>query len=224
MKSILFYSMVLIGLIGCGGGGADNNFIGTSDDVTLTATEENLLNAINNARRQAQMCGATSMPSVPDLDWNRKLALASLDHANDMAKNNYRKEDNNDPTILMTSIDDGSISEVVSINRHGVEHKTIHVGSGTSTDVSVKNDPNYNKSTFIERIKYRGYHFSRAAENITVGNATNTAEKAIERWLNSEGHCKNLMSDQFTEVGMAYVDDENTFYQYYWVQEFGYPQ
>ena len=88
----------------------------------------------------------------------------------------------------------------------------------------IKNDPNYNKSTFIERIKYRGYHFSRAAENITVGNATNTAEKAIERWLNSEGHCKNLMSDQFTEVGMAYVDDENTFHQYYWVQEFGYPQ
>jgi len=233
MKKIYLPLLLGVLLTGCGGGGTtsavsttngitDSNITSASAPSILTASQKSFLDAINAARAQDQTCGTTPMPKTTALVWNKKLELASIDHANDISANNYRQEDKNDPTVLMTNVDDGTIKEVTSINRHGIEHETFHVGSGTSTDVALGSYSQYNESTFVERIGHRGYTgYRTAGENITVGTNTVTAQQAVQLWIDSPKHCMNLMNPDFTEVGMGHVEVPNTFYTHYWVQEFG---
>ena len=47
------------------------------------------------------------------------------------------------------------------------------------------------------------------------------AVEAMEGWLKSPGHCKNIMKAEFKEVGMAVYFNESSHYSYYWTQDFG---
>lgn len=47
------------------------------------------LNAINRVRQQGCTCGTTYMPPAAPLVWNNQLEVAAIDHARDMAENNY---------------------------------------------------------------------------------------------------------------------------------------
>lgn len=69
-----------------------------------------------------------------------------------------------------------------------------------------------NGSTAGERIVAAGYNWKAYGENIAKGYATEQA--VMDGWLNSEGHCKNIMSSLFREMGVARVGT-------YWSQEFG---
>ncbi|MGX2968723.1 CAP domain-containing protein [Ursidibacter sp. B-7004-1] len=68
--------------------------------------------------------------------------------------------------------------------------------------------------TPFDRIKKEGYEYSTAGENIAMGNKTST--DALQSWLNSPGHCSNIMNPKFTQMGMARSG-------IYWVQTFGTP-
>lgn len=72
-----------------------------------------------------------------------------------------------------------------------------------------------NGNKFTDRIRATGYEYFTAGENIAFGY--NTEEQVVEAWLNSEGHCRNIMNSSFTEVG---VGKANT----YWTQVFAKPQ
>jgi len=94
-----------------------------------------------------------------------------------------------------------------------------HDGSGTESDWS-----GYvlgKKSTQVERIESYGYNWQRLGENLAGGNSINTAEVAVEAWLESDNHCENLMNPLFNEVGMVMLTDENALYINYWGQNFG---
>lgn len=75
--------------------------------------------------------------------------------------------------------------------------------------------------TFAQRIKAQGYQYSGIAENIYAH--PQTAELAMQGWLKSERHCRNLMNPQFTHVGMGMGYNPNSEWQYYWVQNFAHP-
>ncbi len=95
-----------------------------------------------------------------------------------------------------------------------------HTGSGESTD---KTGADLNKkSLFYERIAHNGYKSQASGENVAGGYST-TAD-VMKGWLESPGHCRNIMSPDFTEVGMAYVKKSGTQYTYYWTQDFGTPR
>ncbi|MEM9461641.1 MAG: CAP domain-containing protein [Myxococcota bacterium] len=70
-----------------------------------------------------------------------------------------------------------------------------------------------------ERMNNAGYSWSSAAENIAAGNAT--AQATVDQWLNSDGHCANIMSASNTELGVGYVAGGP--YGTLWVQVFGSP-
>ncbi len=74
-------------------------------------------------------------------------------------------------------------------------------------------------STFIDKI---GYKYSFVGENLAM-NAT-TAEIAHMGFMDSPGHYKNIMSSDFSEIGIAYgwgeIDDQEAFFI---VQHFGAP-
>jgi uncharacterized protein YkwD len=63
-----------------------------------------------------------------------------------------------------------------------------------------------------DRITTTGYKWSAYGENIAAGQPTEQA--VFDAWITSEGHCKNIMSSLFKEMGAA-KDGK------YWTQEFG---
>jgi uncharacterized protein YkwD len=59
---------------------------------------------------------------------------------------------------------------------------------------------------------YSGYQSFAIGENIAWGQRS--IDEVMKGWIKSENHCKNLMSSNFKEVGIA---ERNS----YWVQDFG---
>ena len=54
----------------------------------------------------------------------------------------------------------------------------------------------------FDRIEKTGYRYRAAAENIAAGQADPRA--VVASWMQSAGHCANLMSPAFTETGVGY--------------------
>ena len=69
-----------------------------------------------------------------------------------------------------------------------------------------------NGSTAGQRITAVGYTCKTYGENIANGYTTEQA--VMTGWLNSEGHCKNIMNGNFKEMGAGRQDN-------YWTQVFG---
>lgn len=72
-----------------------------------------------------------------------------------------------------------------------------------------------------DRASRVGYRWRAVAENIAVG--AETAEIVVEGWLKSPGHCVNIMSPDYTEMGIAYVTEPKSGPGIYWTQVFGRP-
>lgn len=70
-----------------------------------------------------------------------------------------------------------------------------------------------------ERATRAGYKWMAVGENIAKGAAT--AEVVVRGWLDSPGHCVNIMSPQFEEMGLAYFTDFAKKGDIYWAQTFG---
>ena len=58
-------------------------------------------------------------------------------------------------------------------------------------------------STPGQRISRQGYPWWTYGENIAVGYPT--VSSVLQGWLGSEGHCRNLMDPDFTEIGAGYA-------------------
>jgi uncharacterized protein YkwD len=71
-----------------------------------------------------------------------------------------------------------------------------------------------------DRISRQGYSWSYAGENIAAGYSTSSA--VVEGWINSPGHCANIMSPNFTDLGVGYSTGGT--YRYYWVTNFARPR
>lgn len=73
--------------------------------------------------------------------------------------------------------------------------------------------PNYGSP--FEMMQTFGVDYRAAGENIAMGQRS--PEEVMNGWMNSEGHRKNIMHDQFTHLGVGYVEKNGTTY---WTQMF----
>lgn len=73
-----------------------------------------------------------------------------------------------------------------------------------------------------DRIDATGYTWSTWAENVAAGQKDIDAVMAA--WMKSEGHCKNIMNGNVTEMGSSYVENADTTYGIYWTQVFAKPR
>lgn len=76
-----------------------------------------------------------------------------------------------------------------------------------------------NGSTPWQRITSAGYAYRAAAENIGAGYSTPSA--AVTGWMNSTGHCNNIMSASYKHLGVGYYYRAGSPYGHYWTQDFG---
>jgi uncharacterized protein YkwD len=91
-----------------------------------------------------------------------------------------------------------------------------------SKDMAVNNYFSHNNlqgQTPFQRMQLAGYSYSAAGENIAAGNST--AAATMQQWMNSDGHCANIMNPNFQEIGVGYYPGGG--YGHYWTQKFGRP-
>jgi len=97
-----------------------------------------------------------------------------------------------------------------------------HLGSGTKSDWT--GYILHKQSNFQERIETYGYKWKYIGENLGGGTVIDTPKEMVDGWLESDNHCVNLMSPNFTEMGMVMIKDETSLYTHYWTQNFGTPR
>lgn len=152
---------------GGGNGGNDGGNGGGNVSTDNYNLDVNKILAIVNKHRQAGVvCGSSNQKPVAPLKWNKQLAKAALDHANDMYGHNYFD----------------------------------HIG--------------LNGSRFSDRAKAAGYKGFPVGENIALG--AQSEEYVMNMWMESAGHCKNIMNGSATEIGIARSKKGN-----YWVMVLG---
>jgi uncharacterized protein YkwD len=73
-----------------------------------------------------------------------------------------------------------------------------------------------------DRVRAVGYREKLVGENIAYG--PKSVEEVVQGWLDSPGHCENIMDPRFAEMGIAYVAGRSGRHGLYWVQVFAEPQ
>ncbi len=76
-------------------------------------------------------------------------------------------------------------------------------------------------STPAERATRAGYRWKLVGENIAAGQPT--PEQVVAEWLESPGHCSNIMDPAYAEMGVAFAYDARSEKGIYWSQVFGTP-
>lgn len=67
-----------------------------------------------------------------------------------------------------------------------------------------------------QRVRAVGYQEKLVGENIAYG--PKSAEEVVQGWLDSPGHCENIMDPRFAEMGIAYAAGRASKRGLYWVQ------
>ena len=97
---------------------------------------------------------------------------------------------------------------------------------GHSQDMAARNYFDHTSRdgrTFSQRIDATGYAWSAAGENIAAGYPS--VDAVMDGWTQSAGHCANLMSQNFTEIGVACVPGTSaTTYNNYWTMDLARPR
>jgi uncharacterized protein YkwD len=69
------------------------------------------------------------------------------------------------------------------------------------------------------RVDAGGYHWSTIGENVAYGYPS--PQEVVQGWIKSPGHYQNLVSNQFTEIGIGVAADAKG--RIFWAQVFGKP-
>jgi uncharacterized protein YkwD len=67
-----------------------------------------------------------------------------------------------------------------------------------------------------DRVRAVGYREKLVGENIAYG--PKSAEEVVQGWLDSTGHCENIMDPRFAEMGIAFAAGHSAKRGLYWVQ------
>lgn len=99
--------------------------------------------------------------------------------------------------------------------------------AGQAAQIRAKELLSYNSHTRPNGTRYHtvydelGYAPGYTGENIVY--YYNTARSALNSLINSSAHRDLIFSSRYTHIGIAYVYDPNSYWGYYWVQEFTSP-
>ncbi|MBS8263116.1 sporulation protein [Mesobacillus boroniphilus] len=91
-----------------------------------------------------------------------------------------------------------------------------NVAQEKSNDMQAKNYFSHTSPTYgspFDMMRDFGVSYKSAGENIAMGQRS--AEEVVNAWMNSEGHRKNILSPNFTHIGVGHTSEGN-----YWTQMF----
>ncbi|MCK0473125.1 CAP domain-containing protein [Halalkalibacter sp. APA_J-10(15)] len=91
-----------------------------------------------------------------------------------------------------------------------------HVAREKSRDMQQNNYFSHTSPTYgspFDMMRDYGVSYNSAGENIAQGQRS--AQEVVQAWMNSEGHRANILSNDFTHIGVGYIEQGN-----YWTQMF----
>lgn len=94
-----------------------------------------------------------------------------------------------------------------------------NVARTKSEDMVAKNYFSHTSPTYgspFDMMKKFGITYTSAGENIAMGQQT--AASVMSSWMNSSGHKANILSKNFTEIGVGVAKDKSG--SIYWTQQF----
>ena len=98
--------------------------------------------------------------------------------------------------------------------------------AGHSLDMASKNYFSHTSAdgrSLVDRIEAAGYDWSALGENIAAGYPSMNG--VVDGWMQSDGHCSNLMNPNFREMGLAcVVGTPTSTYRTYWTLDLGKPR
>lgn len=100
----------------------------------------------------------------------------------------------------------------------------LKAASGHSADMANNNyfsHVSLDGKTMAQRISEAGYSYSAAAENIAAGDSD--VQGVVGRWLNSPGHCINMMNATYRDIAVACKRSDSSSYGRYWTMNLGRP-
>jgi uncharacterized protein YkwD len=98
------------------------------------------------------------------------------------------------------------------------------VALGHASDMAINNyfeHQDLSGRTPADRVRAVGYREKLVGENIAFG--PRTAEEVVQGWMDSPGHCENIMDPRFAEMGIAFAAGHAK-RGLYWVQVFAAPR
>ena len=223
MKKMYLSMVIALLLVGCGGGGSTTPPAATTNEATTTT--ENVETTNTTSEITTTTANESQSFDAPTIDAETKQSYLDAINAVRALEQDCGSEGIK-PAVSALEWNDSLHKAAYEHSEDLAESDTFsHDGSGTDTDWTSQVQNLGRGSTTKERIENNGYTNWRAiGENITAGTSWDIAEEAVQSWIESPPHCANLMSDNYTEVGMAMVKDTNSLYTHYWTQNFGKPQ
>jgi len=97
-----------------------------------------------------------------------------------------------------------------------VDTELSKVAREKSRDMQANNYFSHDSPTYgspFDMMKQFGIQYSSAGENIAMGQPT--PEEVVQAWMDSDGHRKNILSSNYTHIGVGYAENGN-----YWTQLF----
>jgi uncharacterized protein YkwD len=73
-----------------------------------------------------------------------------------------------------------------------------------------------------DRVRATGYQEKLVGENIAYG--PKSVDEVVQGWLDSPGHCENIMDPRFVEMGIGYATSHDSKHALYWVQVLATPR
>lgn len=100
--------------------------------------------------------------------------------------------------------------------------KLLQAATGHSNDMATNNyfsHTSLDGRTFTQRVLAAGYSYSAAGENIAAGQTS--VQDVMTAWINSPGHCQNMMNTTFQDIAVACVRNDASTYRLYWTMNLG---
>lgn len=73
-----------------------------------------------------------------------------------------------------------------------------------------------------DRVTRTGYAWRHVGENVAAGHLT--AREVVAGWIDSPGHCENIMNPDYSQMAVAYVVNTKQTIGIYWAQVFARPR
>lgn len=164
------------------------------------AAEEALLVLVNEARAAGATCGGMARPATTPLTMDPYLRCAARLHSLDMGEREYFSHATWNAAASTCEDDDGCPDGTMCAGETS-SSTPMRCGKTPSTRVSEVGGPS-----------------GAGWENIAAGN--DTVEETMDQWMNSAGHCNNIMNSSLKTIGIGWAAVPGSPYTNYWTQAF----
>lgn len=162
-------------------------------------------------QRSSQHCGECGQSCAEDFDCFSGLCAPSKKVAEATVATNEARASEQDCGEYGTK----SPVDPLQFNRELYEAAMIHARDMLNNDFFAHEGSD--GSNFAERVGRTDYKGRPVAENIAA--SPYSPQRVVSRWIDSDGHCKNIMLERANEIGIGYIEGGE--YGAFWVQVFG---